>query len=193
MILYATKQTIKELNIPMIDELSGFNKLVSSEVLKSQKDTKLFEWGIKLFYFDNRKCIQAVNFASKVTIFIFDLQKEQIKYIGDAIARYLLDIYDKDKKMQKILKQFFEDYPICTFAKLEDRSIIATLNHNQVYFADDGNRFYDYIENGILKTRQINKDFNWKQIISIKNDKKVNYIFPAEYFRELLFQKYYIK
>lgn len=193
MILYATKQTIKELHIPMIDELSGFNKLVSSEVLEHQKDNKLFEWGIKLFYFDNRKCVQAVNFASKVTIFIFDLQKEQIKYIGDAIARYLFDIYDKDKKMQKILKQFFEDYPICTFAKLEDRSIIATLNHNQLHFADDGNRFYDYIENGILKTRQINKDFNWRQLISIKNDKKANYIFPAEHFRELLFQKYYIK
>lgn len=193
MILYATKQTIKELKIPMIDELSGFNKLVSSEVLENQKDNKLFEWGIKLFYFDDRKCIQAVNFASKVTIFIFDLQKEQIKYIGDAIAKYLLDIYDKDKKMQKILKQFFEDYPMCTFTKLEDRSIIAVLNHNQLHFADDGNLFYDYIENGILKTRQINKDFNWKQIASIKNDKKINYIFPAEYFRELLFQMYYIK
>lgn len=193
MILYATKQTIKELNIPMIDELSGFNKLVSAEVLETQKDNKLFEWGIKLFYFDDRKCVQAVNFASKITIFIFDIQKEQIKYIGDAIARYLLDIYDKDKKMQKILKKFFEDYPICTFSKLEDRSIIASLNHNQLYFADDGNRFYDYIENGVLKTRQINKDFNWKQIASIKNDKKVNYIFPAEYFRELLFQEYSVK
>ena len=190
MILYATKQTIKELNIPMIDELSGFNKLVSTEVIESQKDNKLFEWGIKIFYFDDRKCVQAVNFASKVTIFIFDIEKEKIKYIGDAIARYLLDIYDKDKKMQKTLKQFFEDYPTCTFAKLEDRSITATLNHNQLYFADNGNRFYDYIEDGTLKTRQINKDFNWKQIISLKKDKKVNYIFPAEYFRELLFQKY---
>ncbi len=192
MILYATKQTIKELNIPMVDELSGFNKLVSSEVLESQKENKLFEWGIKLFYFDNRKCVQAVNFASKLTIFIFDIEKEQIKYIGDAIARYLLDIYDKDKKMIKILKQFFEDYPMCTFAKLEDRSIIASLNHNQLYFADDGNRFYEYIENGVLKTRQINKDYNWKQITSIKNNQKVKYVFPAEYFKELLFQEYSI-
>lgn len=193
MILYATKQTIKELNIPMVDELSGFNKMVSSEVLETQSNNSLFEWGIKIFYFDEKKCIQAVNFASKVTIFIFDLQKDQIKYIGEAIAKYLLVIYEKDKIMQKVLKRFFEDYPICTFAKLEDRSVIATLNHNQLHFADDGKRFLDYIENGILKTKEINKDFNWKQIASIKNDKKVNYIFPAEYFKELLLQKYSIK
>lgn len=193
MILYATKQTIEELSIPMIDELSAFNKMISTEVLESQKNNKLLEWGIKLFFFDGRKCIQALNFASKLTIFIFDIQKEQIKYIGDSIARYLLDIYEKDKKMQKILKKFFEDYPICTFAKLEDKSVIANLNHNQLHYADNGDYFYNYIENGILKTREINKKYNWKKIVSIKNNKKIDYIFPAEYFRELLLKKYSVE
>lgn len=193
MILYATKQTIKELDIPMVDELSAFNKAISTGVIETQTNNKLFEWGIKLFYFDGIKCIQAMNFASKLTVFIFDIEKEQIKYIGDAIAKYLLDIYEKDKKMQKTLERFFEEYPVCTFAKLEDRSIIASLNHNQNQFADNGNHFYKYIEKGILKTRQINKDFNWKNIVSVKNGEKANYVFPAEYFRELLFEKYSIK
>ena len=160
MILYVTKQTIKELNIPMSEELSPFNQLLSNKVIEQESNNKLLEWGIKIFYFDGRKCIQAMNFASKLTIFIFDLEKEQIAYIADAIAKYLFDIYDKDKKMKKILEKFFEDYPVCAFSKLQDKSIIASLNHNQLDFADDGERFYDYIYNGILKTREINKDFN---------------------------------
>lgn len=101
MILYATKQTIKELNIPMPEELSTVNQLLSTKVIEQESNNKLLEWGIKIFYFDGRKCIQAMNFASKLTIFIFDLEKEQIAYIGDTIARYLFDIYDKDKKMKK--------------------------------------------------------------------------------------------
>jgi len=72
MILYATKQTIKELNIPMPDELSTFNQLLSTKVIEQQKNNKLLEWGIKIFYFDGRKSIQAMNFASKLTVFIFD-------------------------------------------------------------------------------------------------------------------------
>ena len=64
MILYVTKQTIKELNIPMSEELSPFNQLLSNKVIEQESNNKLLEWGIKIFYFDGRKCIQAMNFAS---------------------------------------------------------------------------------------------------------------------------------
>ena len=193
MILYATKQTIKELNIPMPEELSTFNQLLSTKVIEQQKNNKLLEWGIKIFYFDGRKCIQAMNFASKLTVFIFDLEKEQIAYIADAIAKYLFDIYDNDKKMKKILEKFFDDYPVCAFSKLQDKSIITSLNHNQLDFAEDGYRFYDYIEKGILQTRKINNDVNWKHIVGINKNNKKDYIYPAEYFRELLLEKYDIE
>lgn len=193
MILYSTKQTIKELNIPMPEELSTFNQLLSTKVIEQQKNNKLLEWGIKIFYFDGRKCIQAMNFASKLTVFIFDLEKEQIAYIADAIAKYLFDIYDNDKKMKKILEKFFDDYPVCAFSKLQDKSIITSLNHNQLDFAEDGYRFYDYIEKGILQTRKINNDVNWKHIVGINKNNKKDYIYPGEYFRELLLEKYDIE
>ena len=61
MILYATEQIIKELNIPIPEELSTFNQLLSTKVIKEQKNNKLLEWGIKIFYFDGRKYIQAMN------------------------------------------------------------------------------------------------------------------------------------
>ena len=130
-----------------------------------------------------------MNFESKLTVFLFDIEKEQIAYIGDAIARYLLDIYEDDKVMVKSLEKLFKKYPMCAFSKLKDKSIISSLNRNQLYFADDGYRFYDYIENGILKTREINKKANWDNILSIKINGKVEYIYPAEYFKKLLLER----
>lgn len=78
MILYGTKQTIKELNIPMPEELSTFNKILATNVINEQKDDKLLEWGLKLFYFDNINCIQAMNFASKLAIFILISKKSKL-------------------------------------------------------------------------------------------------------------------
>ena len=190
MILYATKQTINDLNIPMIEELSKFNKTLAQKVIEEQTNDKLLEWGLKIFYFDKRKCIQAINYASKLTIFLFDIKEEEIAYIANGIAIYLMDIYKKDKNMIKILEKFFKDYPFCTFSKITDRGIIASLNHNQFEFADNGYAFYDYIENGILKSKEINKKFNWKELTTQIINGKKDYIYPAEYFRELLLNRY---
>ena len=190
MILYATKQTIKDLNIPMVDELSQFNRMLDQTILEEQTNDRLLEWGLKIFYFDDRKCVQAVNYASKLTIFLFDIKEEEIAYIANGIAIYLMDIYRKDKTMTKILEKFFEDYPACTFSKITDRSIIASLNHNQFEFADDGYAFYDYIENGILKSKEINRKINWKFLSTQIINGKKEYIYPAEYFRELLMDRY---
>ena len=189
MILYATKQTIEDLNIPMIEELSQFNKIMAQKVIEEQTNDRLLEWGLKIFYFDNRKCVQAINYASKLTIFLFDI-KEEIAYIANGIAIYLMDIYEKDKNMIKVLEKFFKDYPACTFSKITDRSIIASLNHNQFEFADNGYAFYDYIENGILKSKEINKKFNWKELTTQIINEKKDYIYPAEYFKELLLNRY---
>ena len=190
MILYATKQTIEDLNIPMIEELSQFNKTMAQKVIEEQTNDRLLEWGLKIFYFDNRKCVQAINYASKLTIFLFDIKEEEIAYIANGIAIYLMDIYEKDKNMIKVLEKFFKDYPACTFSKITDRSIIASLNHNQFEFADNGYAFYDYIENGILKSKEINKKFNWNELTTQIINGKKDYIYPAEYFRELLLNRY---
>lgn len=191
MILYATKQTIKELDIPMPKELSTFNRILAEKVIEEQTGDKILEWGLKIFYFDGRKCVQAVNFASKLTIFLFDIKNEEIAYIANGIAIYLMEIYSKDKEMKKILENFFYDYPACAFSSLKDKSIISSLNHNQLEFAEDGYAFYDYIENGILNTKKINKEINWNHLTAFTNGNgKKDYIYPAEYFREVLLSRY---
>lgn len=190
MILYATKQTIKELNIPMPNELSMFNNIMATKVIKEQAGDELLEWGLKLFYFDGRKCVQAVNFASKLTLFLFDIKNEEIQWIANGIAIYLNELYSKDKNMLNLLKKLYSDYPTCIFGKLTNKSIIASLSHNQFQYADDGYRFYEYIDKNILNTKKINKDFNRNSLTTKNINGKREYIYPAEYFRDLLIERY---
>lgn len=190
MILYSTKKTIEELEIPMVDELSIFNRIIAKGVIEEQSGDELLEWGLKLFYFDGRKCVQAVNFMSKLTIFLFDIKNEEIQWIANGIAIYLNELYKDDKEMLKLLERFYTEYPCCAFARLTNKSIISTLNHNQFQFADDGYRFYEYIDKNILNTKKINNDFNWDYLITKKINGKNDYIYPAEYFRDLLIKRY---
>ncbi|MDD2524435.1 MAG: hypothetical protein PHG84_05985 [Endomicrobiaceae bacterium] len=190
MIIYSTKKTIEEFNIPMPEELLDFNKKIAINIIKDQENDELLKWGMKIFQFDNVKCVQVLNFATKLTIFIFDIKEENIGFIADAIAKYLLDIYSKDNEMQENLKKLFEEYPICAFSKLQDRRVIASLNHNQCGYAQDGDTFYEYIDKNILKTKQINKDFNWKYLVGTTINGKKDYIYPAEYFREKILERY---
>lgn len=190
MILYATKQTIKDLDIPMPEELSDFNNIMAKNIIKEQTDDKLLEWGLKVFYFDGRKCVQAVNFASKMAIFLFDIKNDEIQWIANGIAIYLNEIYSKDKKMLNLLERFYKEYPACAFSRLTNKSIIASLNHNQFEFADDGYKFYDYIKNNILNSKRINNDFNWDNLTTATINGKKEYVYPAEYFRKLLIERY---
>ena len=190
MILYATKQTIKKLNIPMPNELSAFNNIMANKVIEEQAGDELLEWGLKLFYFDGRKCVQAVNFASKLTLFLFDIKNEEIQWIANGIAIYLNELYNKNKNMLNLLEKLYADYPTCAFEKLTNKSIISSLNHNQFQYADDGYRFYEYIDKNILNTIKINKDFNWNNLTTKNINGKKEYIYPAEYFRDLLIKRY---
>ena len=189
MILYVTKKTKERLNIPMINELSENNRKIATIVYDNEKNNQLLEWGIKIFYMDRKKCLQAVNFASKLTIYLFDIHNDSIEYIGDAIANYILNIYAEDKEVTKLLKKLFNDHPICVFSNLTDKSIISTLNYNERCYVETY-RFYDYIENNTLKTIKINKDVNFDNLLTIKINGKREYTVPGEYFRELLTNYY---
>jgi hypothetical protein len=190
MILYATKQTIERFNIKMPYEMHPISEASSNQVIKEQQGDPLLEWGLKLFYFDRRKCIQAMNFASKLTIFLIDVKVSDIGYIANSIALYLFDMYKDDQCMVQLLEKLFSQYTLCAFSKLTDRSIISSLNRNQMVFAYDGNLFFDYLENGVLQTRRINYDVNFKWIVTKSIAGKTEYIYPGEYFKELVNDRY---
>ena len=190
MILYATKQTIDRFRIKLPDQMHPDSEAVSNKILEDQQGDALLEWGMKLFYFDRRKCIQAMNFASKLTIFLFDVKIDDIENVANGIALYLLDLYKTDKNIVGLLEKFFSQYSLCAFSKLTNRSIISSLNRNQLDFANDGYTFFNYIENGILQTRKINHDVNFNWLVTQSINGRTEYIYSGVQFKTLLLERY---
>ncbi|MBQ4444533.1 MAG: hypothetical protein II896_07780 [Clostridia bacterium] len=190
MIIYATKQTIERYRIVLPQDMHSPIREMALAAVQKESGDRLLEWGAKLFYFDRRKCLQVVNFASKLTLFLFDVKVDDLSGVGNAIAQYLLDIYSNNATMTKLLKRFFDDYPVVAFDRLADKRAIATLNHTQLTFADDGYRFFDFIENNVLQTKKINKKVNFDWIFTEKIDGKTDYFYSGEKFEQLLKERY---
>lgn len=190
MILYATTQTIQRYKLKMPDELSPKMSELAYAIIERDAGSLLREWGLKLFYFDGRKCLQTVNFASKFTLFLFDIKMRDLENLGALMAQYMLDLYADDPEMTKCLLQMFEQDQFVAFAPLKNRSMIATLNHTQSDYAFDGARFWEYVDNGILHTRKINWDVNFNYAFTHKAVGQKEYYFPAELFREQVVRAY---
>lgn len=190
MIIYVTKQTFDRFKLKMPEDLPPPMDQITQLVIADESGDRLHEWGGKLFYFDRRKCIQIVNFASKFTLFLFDIKLDDLPDVGNQIAGYLFDLYSSDRKMQKALDLMFEEHPLVCFSRIKDRSIIATLNATQTGFALDGDRFYDYIHDGILHTREINRTVNFEWFFTMKTNGKKEYCTAGDRFKELVIEKY---
>ena len=190
MIIYVTKQTFERYKLKLPKELTPPINQIAETVIENERGNKILEWGAKLFYFDKRKCIQVVNFASKLTLFLVDVKVTDLENVGDMMAHYLLELYKTDKQMTEDLKKIFESNPITCFEKLTDKSAIDTLNTTQSRFADDGYRFYEFIRDGILHTLEINHAVNFDWLFTMKINGKTEYIYAGEKFREIVLERY---
>ena len=190
MIIYATKETIERYKLKMPQDLRYPVNMLAQSVIEKESGDRMLEWGAKLFYFDRRKCLQLVHFASKFTLFLIDIKMDDLKKIGNYISGYLIELYKDDQQMQSALERFFSESSMICFSRITDRSIIATLNHTQTAFAQDGYYFYGFIENGILKTFDINRKMNFDWILTQKVNGKTECFMPGEKFKELLLQRY---
>ena len=190
MLIYVTKETFDKYKLKLPKDLKPPLDELAQTVMEKETGDRLCEWGGKLFYFDRRKCIQIVNFASKFTLFLVDVKLSDLPNIGDYIAEYIFDIYSEDKEMLSALKRMFEEHRYMCFSKLADRSIISTLNSTQSRFAEDGYRFYDFISEGILHTKDINRKINSDWLFTMTINKKTEYFYAREKFREMVLDRY---
>lgn len=190
MIIYATKQTFERYKLKLPSELMPSTRLIAQSVIEKEDGDRLLEWGAKIFYLDKRKCIQVVNFASKFTLFLFDIKVDDIENIGDMIAHYLLELYSDDLEMIKALKKMFEENHVTCIAKLTDKSAIATLNSTQMRYVGNGEYFYEFIQNGVLHSLEINHDVNFKWLFTMKIKGKTEYFYAGEKFREIMLDRY---
>ena len=190
MIIYVTKETFDKYKLKRPEDLKPPLDELARTVMEKEAGDRLCEWGGKLFHFDRRKCIQIVNFASKFTLFLVDVKLSDLPNIGDYIAEYIFDIYSADKEMLSALERMFEEHRYMCFSKLTDKSIISTLNSTQSRFAEDGYRFYDFISEGILHTKDINRKINYDWLFTMTINKKTDYFYAREKFRELVLDRY---
>ena len=190
MIFYATKETMQRYKLNTPEKLSPEIAPYARAVIQREQGNSLYEWGCKLFYVDGRKSLQVMHFASKLVIFLVDVKIKELEFAVDAIPQYLTDMYASDPRMLQALDRYFASSPIACFDKITDRSIIASMNAVQSRWAWDGRYFYRYIHDGIMQTRQINRDVN-EMPVTRKVNGKEEWIIPYKRFAEVL-KKHYL-
>lgn len=189
MICYVTRETMRRYKLRTPENLDPELAPLAKLIKQKEAGQRIYEWGCKLFYFDRRKCMQVMHFETKMVIYLVDLKMAQLEYVGNEVAHYLLDMYASDPEMCRALDAFFASSPLMVFDKITDRSVISCMNSMLNLWAWDGYRFYDYISDGILHTKKINRDVN-DMPASIIVDGKKKYIIPYEYFAETIKKRF---
>ncbi|CAM4328139.1 hypothetical protein H9L01_03600 [Erysipelothrix inopinata] len=190
MIIYVTKKTVDRFNMEIMETLSDNSKDEAQRIVSAESCNKMHEWGTKIFYFEKRKCIQLVHFATKFTLILVDIKVSDLEHLRELILHYLLTLYTNDEKMQLCIYRMLSECPELVYAKLTDKRIISTLNRTQLDFLLDGYRLYDYIENGILVTMKLNEDMNFKWLVTETIEKKTDYFFAGEKFKGVMMANY---
>jgi hypothetical protein len=190
MIFYPTKETIEKYHIPLTKDLKEPFDVLGKNVLAKEKDDRLLEWGMKMFYFDRRKCIQIENFQTKFTLFLVDVPVKQMPKIGDLISIYFDDLYQDDPQMIQALENMSTEHSLITFEKLTDRSSISSMNRCQSDFTLDGYRFYDFIVDGVLQTKKINRQVNFVWLVSDQKYLKNKYYCTGKRFRDEMVNRF---
>ena len=194
MIVYATKQTVKAVRLPLVEDLQDPQlRALATDIINTEAGDHMLEWGMKLFYFDHRKCLQVIHIASRMTIFMAGIEDNQVSQIGHFIATYMLELFSDDQEMQRLIDRFLTEHPILLYDRLKDKSIIAHLNLTQRNYLLDGERLAQYIDGGIMHTLKLSKDYNLNYLIKYKDPSgKQSYRFPGKVFEEQL-KAYYSK
>lgn len=67
---------------------------------------------------------------------------------------------------------------------------VSTLNRTEMSWLDYGYKLYDYIDDGILNTVDLNKELNRQWLFGIKKGNKKEYVYGAEEFERLMKERY---
>ena len=189
MIYYATKEAMQRYKLKTPEEMGSSIAPVAQAVKQKEAGQRIYEWGCKLFYFDRRKCLQIMHFETKLVIYLVDLKIAEREHAGNTVAHYLMDMYKSDREMCRALEAFFASSPVVIFDRITDRSIIGSMNSTLNQWTYGGSRFYDYISDGILHTKRINRDVN-EMPTTVTIDGKKEWIVPYKYFAQVIKERF---
>lgn len=190
MIYYATKETMQRYKLKTPEELESPSAPLVQIVKQMEAGDPIYEWGCKLFYFNRRKCLQIMHFETRLVIYLVDIRLKEIGFAANALANYLMDMYSADEEMCRALEEYFASAPVAIFDRITNRSVISHLNTTLSRWARDGYRFYDYIVDGVMLTRQINRDVN-EVPVRLRIDGKETILSPYDYFAERIKARFF--
>lgn len=189
MIIYPTTKTAEVYQFKKVNEIE--DPIISADyqnVYAKEHGDRMLEWGAKIFYVGDDKCLQLRHFASKFMIALFDFDINNQEFLLDTMISYMFYIYEDDKEMLPLIERLFVEHFSCVFEKLTDRSIIAAMNRTQWECLET--EWLDlFAEDDVLDVAKVNKGLN-EYLISTKFEGKTEYFCPKEKFRELLKQYY---
>lgn len=70
------------------------------------------------------------------------------------------------------------------------QQLMAIVLSTQRRFAEDGYRFYEFIQEGILHTMEINYAVNFKWLFTMQINGKTDYVHAGEKFKEIVLDRY---
>lgn len=191
MILYVTKKTKERLKLPFYSESD--NTLEELPPIVLPEDDDIFKWGVKIFYFEKKKCLQIMNFASKFCVFLVDVKVTDVSNIGDLIYYSTLKLYKHDKAATTLLHRYFIETPAIIFDAIKDRSVIASMNANESSYLLDGNILSNYIKDHVLHISDFCREYNFTHHMKKTINGKKTSIIPGEEFKRLLEVRYGVK
>ncbi len=171
--LEGTKQTIERFNIQL-----------DSEVVT--EDSMIFNFAMKLFYANGKKCLQIIHVKTKLTIILYDVKNSDIKNIDIRIKQEIYKLFKEDIAFTEYLDKFFEYNTNLTFGKLSNRSAISTLNRTERMFIEDLEIFYMDEDTGKVVCDEILHEINFNYFMTITENKKTRYMLTGEEFKETL-------
>lgn len=186
MIIYATKETVRRLNLPLIDAAAKQLTAAQMDALSRERGSGLFEWGCKVFDCCGMECVQITHSASRLTIMHFDTNaKDARATIPMALQDYLFDIYGDDCAMRRALNRYFMSASIVVFDLIHDRRLIGALNQVELEWDLGEVPLSEYVEGNVLQTRKINRDIA-ERCRNVRINGKTECVIPKAYFRELV-------
>ncbi len=189
MVIHASQNSISGLNIRTYDKIEGAQSLISKYFYEREKDNDLLDWGCDMFYFLGKRALQVVHAASGLTVFLFNLNYDEQDEIGQQLRSYISSIFEDCVELRPMLKKFFAASPAFVYDKLVDKAMIARLERTKLLTAD-GLDFREYMTNGMLHTRKLNKEYNWIKLGSFGNSAKIKKLSAAQAFMTMLMDNF---
>jgi len=186
MILYPTKKTAEVFGAPMADSATDpVLTPVINAVLNAEKGNGLQEWGLKLFYLQGKKCLQAIHFASHFTVVLFDVRKADLPETANRIAMTVFDAFDGEPETQEALAGLFRKGPISVWDRLQNKSVLSSLNRNESMLLTNWGFYESFAAKGKLNPKEVHKFINFEYPVSLHFRGSSRYGYTGEVLREL--------